>query len=92
MNLNDALMELREKDHLIGVFQELISHLDRIEKDDQKIPIYNSNEEFVDEGYVDEVREVLGGQVSGLLVARKKILNWSVEDGENQAEAGAEEG
>jgi hypothetical protein len=82
MNLQEAMMELHEKDNLIGVFQELVAHLDRIEKADEKIPIYNSTEEFVDAGYIDEVRRVLGGQIQGLTAERKKILDWEVSGAE----------
>ncbi len=50
MKLGQALMELREKDHLIGVFQELLGHLESIQENEGQIPIHNSTEEFVDAG------------------------------------------
>tara|TARA_Y100000310_G_scaffold316055_4_gene367341 strand:+ start:722 stop:1057 length:336 start_codon:yes stop_codon:yes gene_type:complete len=81
MKLAEALMELREKNHLIGVFQELINHLDSIQESEGQVPIHNSTEEFVDAGYIDEVRGTLTGQVDALIAERKKILDWSVEDG-----------
>jgi len=81
MNLSEALLELQEKDHLLGVFAELVGHLNKLTEEDAKIPIYNSTEEFVDEGYIDEVRDVLQAQIDGLEAARKKILDWKVERG-----------
>jgi len=93
VNLQEALLELREKDHLIGTFKELINHLRSFEDGEGKIPIHNSTEEFVDEGYITEVREMMETQVSGLLEERKRILGWSVDSvREDQTEAGESEG
>lgn len=88
MKLSLALLELREKDHILGVYRELLDHIDDLIKNEAQIPIYNSTEEFVDMGYLEEVREEMQVNFDVFMAEREKILNWNVggeEDVEHQA-------
>ena len=84
MNLKDALLELQEKDNLLGVYQELLAHLNRLSNESAQIPIYNSTEEFVDPGYMEEVLGLLEKRFNELLNERDSILGWSVDNGKNK--------
>ena len=84
MNLKDALLELQEKDNLLGVYQERVSHLNRLSNEGAQIPIYNSTEEFVDPGYMEEVLSLLEAKFEEILNERDLILGWSVDDGKNK--------
>lgn len=88
MNLQDALLELREKDHLLGVYKELVGRLKHIQQEGEQIPIHNSTGEFVDEGYIDEVREILEAKIDELVVERKLILKWKVNSAEDDSGGG----
>jgi hypothetical protein len=90
VNLFEAMQDLREKDHLIGVYSELVTHLEGILRDEGQIPIHNSTEEFVDEGYINEVLDGLRVGSAELLNERKKILEWKVDRGEDRNEDGGE--
>ena len=88
MNLSAALMELREREHLVGVYKDLINHLESVKDGGEKIPIFNSTEEFVDDGYIEEVLEELVEKVEALLVERNKIMEWEVINDQNQDAGG----
>lgn len=85
MRVNDVFLELSAVDNKLGIYQELVAHLNSfLETDEEDRPIkdmpqYRSTENMVDLGYIEEEKERLSELMEELSIRRSEILEWKVE-------------
>ena len=94
MQVSDIFVEITEKDQVLGIYAEVIGHLEQFLDDEQdlQIPKEGSATEYVEPVYVESFLAGLKADQARIRGEKEDLLSWRVEPPTEDADAEDDDG